>query len=284
MNRVTPGNHPYRGNVTSIKQWLDSTGTDLTSTSTYFDTGMVQQTSDPLSHASTYQYSSTYHGAYRTQTCRPQTGTYTHCVSGTYDFNTGLLSSFTDENNQISDYTYDTMQRLTNAKAPAVTVQGSSLRPETQFTYYTWPANTPQVRRQQRIDSTRWTDLWVMFDGLGREQRRISFNDESTNQFDQTDTCYDSRGNVVFKPYPYQSTGFNATKRCPGASTLGDTFTYDALGRTTLVTHSDGTYIQTDYTGWATILVFAQEPNLGSAQFASDVRAITTINLIDGTT
>ena len=43
-------------------------------------------------------YDPFYAGAYATQTCSPTTNGVAHCVSGTYDFTTGVLTSLTNEN------------------------------------------------------------------------------------------------------------------------------------------------------------------------------------------
>jgi len=41
-----------------------------------------------------------------------------HSISGNYDFNIGLLTSFTDQNGQVSTYSYDNMSRITGGNYP----------------------------------------------------------------------------------------------------------------------------------------------------------------------
>ena len=96
-----------RGNLTTVTRKLSATPcqagatwTSVSSHTAYFDTGEVASSTDPLGHTATHSYDAAYAGAYPTQTCSPQTGAIRHCVSGTYDFNTGLLTSLTDENNR----------------------------------------------------------------------------------------------------------------------------------------------------------------------------------------
>ena len=87
-----------RGNQTTVSRWL-STGSTWTSSHTnWYDTGEAYQQFDPLGHTTTHSYDAAYVGAYSTKTCSPSTGGVTHCVSGTYDFNTGFLTSLTNEN------------------------------------------------------------------------------------------------------------------------------------------------------------------------------------------
>lgn len=67
--------------------------------------------------------------------------------------------------------------------------------------------------------------------------------------YDQQGFCYDSNGRLGFKSYPYQGSGFGTQPICSGA---GDSFADDALGRTTTVTHSDGTSSTATYAFRAT--------------------------------
>jgi hypothetical protein len=126
-----PAGEPIRGNRTTTSHWLDTTGGTVSSTATYFDTGMPATSTPPanpdgLNRTTTYSYSSTFLGAYITQTKMPDTQmpdsgatVVHHIVSGNYDFNTGLLTSFTDENSQPYTYQYDPlMLRLTEGDHP----------------------------------------------------------------------------------------------------------------------------------------------------------------------
>ena len=120
-----PAGDSIRGNLTTASQWLDTAGAFISSTSTYFDTGMKATSADPLLHTTSYTYSSTFLGAYLTQTNMPDTQmpdsgapVVHHIISGNYDFNTGVLTNFTDENGQPYSYTYDVMLRLTQGNHP----------------------------------------------------------------------------------------------------------------------------------------------------------------------
>src|SRR6185503_19040801 len=87
-----------RGNLTTVSRWLNTSSSFVSSHANWYDTGEAYQQIDPLGHPTTYTYDSFYAGAYATQTCSPTTGSVAHCVSGTYDFNTGVLTSLTNEN------------------------------------------------------------------------------------------------------------------------------------------------------------------------------------------
>src|SRR5579859_4341721 len=78
-----------RGNLSTTTRQLSSTPcqsgatwTPVSATAKVYDTGVPYQVTDPGSHTTTYSYSSTYYGAYLTQTTLPSTsnssGTFTH--------------------------------------------------------------------------------------------------------------------------------------------------------------------------------------------------------------
>ena len=89
---VAPNSVPRH--LTSMGKRLNTSGTMVVNHTNWFDTGMMYQSIDPLNHMSTQSYDPFYAGAFPTKTC----DALNHCVSGTYDFTTGLLTSFTNQN------------------------------------------------------------------------------------------------------------------------------------------------------------------------------------------
>jgi RHS repeat-associated protein len=248
VSAPTPG---VLGNLTSVTQQFSSTpcqpGASWSSLPprqyTVYDTGMRNTLTDPLLHTTTFSYSTNFYGTYVTQTTMPSTSSpnpASHIVSGNYDFNTGLLTSFTDQNNNATSYTYDVMLRPTNVTYPS---------PDGGQTNFYYPSTTT-VEMQKSIDGTRTTDSFTYYDGLGRECRSMSVNDESS-PWDEVDTLYDAVGRVSFKSYPYQGAGTPPPTACSSVQP-GDAFAYDPLGRVTQVTHSDNSTVLTSYTGRAT--------------------------------
>ncbi|HXE90757.1 MAG TPA: hypothetical protein VNK82_07325, partial [Terriglobales bacterium] len=209
-----------RGNLTTVRRWLNPGGTYLSSPTTYFDTGMVYQAKDPLLHTTTYTYSSAFAGAYPTQIQYPTTGSTTHIVSRNYDFNTGLLTSATDENNQTMTFVYDNMFRQTQEN-----------RPDSGQTTWAYTNSAPfKVTATAKITSTMNLVSEAEVDGLGRvKQTRLTSDPEGTVY---VDTTYDNVGRKKTVSNPYRSTG---------ESTYGITeYQYDALGRVTKVIPPDG--------------------------------------------
>jgi hypothetical protein len=241
---------PERGNLSTVTKWLAPAstcnpkgGTAVGSHNNWYDTGEVYQQIDPLAHITAHSYDSAYAGAYSTQTCSPATngGAVTHCVSGTYDFNTGVLTSLTNENAttqasgntpgdsaHTSNYSYDFMWRITSAQAPPDPTNGGA-RAQTTLTYSapgTFPLN---IQQQKSITTTLTDSATNFFDGLARsyQGQHVTPGGAVT-----VNTTFDGLGHVASVTNPFYSTS---------DPTYGVTQShYDALGRVTQVTKQDG--------------------------------------------
>ncbi len=196
----------FRGNASTVTHWLSNnvlngsscnaaaSWSTFASHTNWFDTGEAYQDIDPLTHTTTYAYDPAYAGAYRTKT----TNALGHITSGTYDFNTGLLTSFTDANatqqavgntpgdpNHTTFYFYDIMERLTGVTYP----DGG----HTSFDFNGDPV-PPHITQSQTAtpDPTIVHDNF--YDGLGRITRAQLTSDPEG--IDYTDTTYDPVGRM----------------------------------------------------------------------------------------
>ncbi len=244
-----------RGNLTSINQWVNSPLTTLTTTMKYDDTGNVVSTvdpngqSNPSAHTTSFSYSNA--NAYVSQVAFPDTGSTHHITSSTYDNNTGLVTSTTDQNGRTTTFSYDSMLRPLSVVYP----DGG----ETDYSYIAYSLNRPvEIHAQQKIDSTpRWKHAYIWLDMMGRTFRTAVSSGESSG-YDQQDTCYDPNGRAWFTSYPYQGGGLYANSPVCSVSNQsltvtanGDTYAYDALNRQTSGTHSDGSSVISAYNGRA---------------------------------
>lgn len=243
----THGSPPnsVRGNPTTVKQQLfggsvcpTTAQSGPTSHTNWYDTGEPYQITDPLGNITTHTYDSAYAGAYSTKTCNP----LNQCVSGTYDFNTGLLTSFTDVNASYqasgtttgdpahtSFYQYnDSLWRMTQVQLPA---DPSGNQPQTTFKY-------PNLTTKETLKSTTASltdDSFVYTDGLGRTNQTVHTSAGGATVV----TTYDPLGRVASVTNPYFSTS---------DTTYGVTsFQYDALGRVTQTTKQDGGIVSGKY-------------------------------------
>jgi YD repeat-containing protein len=187
-NHVSLPTGTLRGNQTSVCRWLNTTGGTLCTHTTYYDTGMPYQVTDSRGNITTYSYSPTYAGAYVTQATMPATGSVQHVVSATYDFDTGKLATFTDQNNQVFHYYYDPLWRMSSATFP-----------DNGQTVFNYP-DLVTIETKKQIDSSRWTDSHVLFDGLGRVSQNQLNSDPDGITYAQTN--YDALGRIgqVYNP------------------------------------------------------------------------------------
>ena len=235
------------GNLTAEAHWLNSSGSTLTTNYTNDDTGQRLTATDPRGNQTTYSYADNYSSgtppgptnAYLTQVTHPNTGV-AHIEKFSYAYASGELTSYTDQNNQVTSYKYnDNLARLTETDFPDTG--------KTTIAYNDSPYNpstpSPNVTTTRAItSSTNFTSL-VAFDGLAHTVRNVLTSDPDCASGDRRDTTYDGLGRVLTVSNPYCSTS---------DSTYGiTTYAYDALGRTTQVTHPDNSTRLTSYTGRA---------------------------------
>jgi RHS repeat-associated protein len=208
-----------RGHATTTTSYLNTGPSPITHTG-WYSSGEKAYTIDADGHTNNNGHTNDYQ--YNQCNGSVLTDTYNALnqhISGTYDCNTGLLTSYTDANSNTSSFTYDGMRRILTASYP----DGGS----TTFNYVD-SQNTVTRTIAATPDPSLTTT--VIFDALGREIHRIM---SDSPQSDTIDTTYDLDGRVYSVSNPYRSTS---------DPTYGlTTYIYDALGRKTLETEADGT-------------------------------------------
>jgi len=223
-----------RGNATTVKRWLNTTGGTLNSTSVYDDTGKVVSATDAGGHTTTFGYSCA--NAYLSQVTMPDTpfNPSHHTTSSTYDCaNTGLVTSTKDQNGNRTNYFYDAMLRPTAIVYPDTDLAGN--QGETDFFY----PDTNTVETKQRQDASTWLDQFSYTDGYGRPKSTI-FKDFAEGDV-SSETTYDAVGRVATVSNPHRAA-------VPSGTTDGTTSdAYDPLGRVTTVTHPDGNQVNLTY-------------------------------------
>ena len=248
VQHTTPPNG-VRGNLTTSSSWLSTSNSFVSSHTRWYDTGEPYQKIDPLGHTTAITYDPAYVGAYPTQTCSPQTGSVTHCVSGTYDLNTGVLTSFTNENattqasgntpgdsQHTSSYSYDMIWRIKSALAPPDPSNSNAV--EQNLFSYSLPNVFPvTATRQKSITSAFMDSVTSSYDGLARifkTEHAMPSGSPAT-----VVTTYDDVHEKVSVTNPYFSTA---------DSTYGSATTQsDALGRATTITEQDGSSKSVSY-------------------------------------
>ncbi len=228
------------GNQTSLSRWV-SGSTWLNSSFTYDAYGNRLTATDPANCTTTYGYANAWspaggpsgNGDYVTAV----TDCLNHSDSYTWNFAGGTLATHIDQNSNTTSYSYEGWDRLNQINYPDLG--------ETTFTYS--PTSATLETRRLLDSSGDWMDHLDTFDGLGRPI--IAATETSLGQWSRADTEYDGFGREAYATYPYYSASAGAPANY---AEPGDSFLYDALDRETLLTHSDGTTLITNYAGRAT--------------------------------
>ena len=151
-----------------------------------------------------------------------------HSTQTNYDFNSGVVLSTTDENSNVTSYTYDLLSRPQQITYPPQPGGG-----QVTFAYNdSLPSSTsPSVTISQTIKSGLNPNVKLfVVDGLGRVTHSQHTSDPEGTVY--VDTTYDGLGRKATVTNPYRSP--------TGESTNGTTqYQYDALGRTTQVIQQD---------------------------------------------
>ena len=247
-----------RGNATTTTYWLAPLAPSTTSCqlpqgtswssfvthTNWYDTGVVYKKTDARGNVTMYSYDPFYWGAFQTET----TNAIGQVVSGTYDFNTGLITSVTDVNGSspasgntpgdpahTSTYTFDNMFRILQANTP----NGGKVT----FKYNDTPGSLSVTKTSLQTAPNTVITTTVSFDDLGRKVTSSLLDPEGT---DVSVFAYDALGRV--------SQTYNPTRNW-SSSTPSTQNQYDALGRPTLTKMQDGSIINTIYNSNCTTVI-----------------------------
>jgi RHS repeat-associated protein len=220
-----------RGNLTSTNHWLNGGSNPITHTNWYDDGEPYQLIDAKGATASTFTYSSSVYWAGMPTNVSDAKGF--HVAYGYDSAGLGVKTSATDENSQITTYSFDPTGRPTGVSYPD---GGGST------TQYTDSGSDIGFTVTQKITSSSDTppnlskQTQVIVDGLGRLSQTILLSDPSG--VTSTVTTYDALGRKYKVWNPTRCS--TPTTNC-GESTWGfTTYGYDALGRMNSQLDSDG--------------------------------------------
>ncbi|HXM98107.1 MAG TPA: RHS repeat-associated core domain-containing protein [Candidatus Dormibacteraeota bacterium] len=217
----------YRGFITLLTQYSDPVTPSgaITHNKGYDMVGNLRTETADCCIQKQYNFSSTTQFSQPDSVIRGSGTTLT--TSTTYDSNTGLVASSTDENNQVTNYNYDVADRMTSTTRPDNTVLSTS---------YDDAAASPSLTDTTPIASSTSKKKITLLDGLGR-QIRITIEDASAAVYTKLDTVYDGLGRVSQVGLPYTGSG--------GSYWIQKQ--YDGLGRITKEIPPDGSISSNNY-------------------------------------
>lgn len=231
-------NRILRGNVTSVNRGVDTSA--ITTTYPQYDVlGNVVAVVGPLTNQkTTTNYSADSQFTFPTSTTwfvnGGLSGTRTLTSSKTYDFSTGLVTSSTGMNNEVTTFQYnDLLDRLTLVTRPLGKTPGGA--GQTSYAYSA-PGDYPNVVTVvSSLDNSQDLTSISKFDGFLRttEQHRTDPGGEVVSQ-----TFYDATGRVFKVTNPFR----------PGQDNDTDGYTtskYDPLDRVWMIETFDKNGIST---------------------------------------
>jgi RHS repeat-associated protein len=240
------GTRLTRGNQTQVGIWNDTSNTLLVNYARFDVAGNIVSTKDARGNVSQVEYSSTYAYAYPTHTISaipgaPYGSTTALETTTAYDFQTGLVTSSTDANNQVTTFEYDDpFHRPTKEVRPA---GGGWTTNE-----YTTSAYGDRVHVRTLLNSSGLvSDSYQFSDGFGRTYRSFVYEGvDPNNVYLTTDTQFDALGRVWRVSNTYRSASAAAAIN---PSDNWTTTAYDSLSRVTSVKTADNAIVASSYTG-----------------------------------
>jgi len=221
------------GNLSSVTY---PTGTNSQSKNTYFDTGMLQTSTDSNGAVTTYNYTGSSCGnVFPTGVTEPLSMARSFSWTGTG----GVMTQLTDENSKSTSTTYSD---------PYFWRPDHETYPDGGLT--TWVYNSlTSTQTTQKMNSTQNVVNTILLDGFGRTtQTQLTSDPIGT---DYTVSTYDLLGRIgsVYNPTRCSP----PTTNC-GESTWGYTpYSYDALYRVTSIRTQDATSVTASYLNFISV-------------------------------
>jgi RHS repeat-associated protein len=230
-----------RGNVTSTTKYADAANATgaITHSITYDIAGNVTSAQVDCCQLKTFEYSNTYYNGYVTSTTRGNPSGLHLASSATYNFNTGLVATATDENSQVTTNYYNSDSlRLDHVSYPdggeTYLDYFDALVADANGKYHSY------VDQSVKLDAPGGTQRYLttrqVLDGRGATARVLSHH-TSTNGWSAQDVEYDIMGRAYRTSNTYYASGNSAAINPDGFWT---TRTFDDLGRATQVTMPRG--------------------------------------------
>jgi RHS repeat-associated protein len=237
-----------RGNVTAIRDWLDTTNQYVNTATLAYDNSAASQTGQPasitdaLNHPTQIDYSGNQ-GFFPWRI----TNALLHQTTLVYDLFWGKLTSRTDPNAQTTSIHYDALGRPMSAVRPLDDATPSRL-----FDYTFGSAGVPSrvdtfVREPSAAGGLR--EMSSFIDSLGRPLE--SKHDDVVNGASVAvvidAVTFDTVGRVASRAAAFVASQPTETYEVAPASAGFTTTTYDALDRVTKTTNTDGTHRDANY-------------------------------------
>jgi RHS repeat-associated protein len=217
------------GDVKATRRWLNTTNTLLGTAATYDAYGNEVSATDEVGHVMSYTFDPTYH-LFSDRMCQALASCDATvcaaagalCTTHTWDGVLGVRTSTTGVNGDVTSWKYDAFGRVILETRPDATT--------TTTTYVSWGTPGSQYV-QTAVSDGSVGGLWkrVYPDGQGRTVKTVDKPDRTVL------TVYNAQGLMAKVSNLFAGT----------TAPVYTSYTYDALGRQTLLTHPDGSTVVT---------------------------------------
>lgn len=222
----------YRGNVTRTTTYVDAAGaTGAITHDTHYDiAGNITKAEVDCCNEQTIAYTKTYEYAYPTSVTKGDPGGLHLTTSTSYDFDTGVVATTTDENSQVTTMSYnsDTVRpnQVTYADGGVTSYDyDDALAADSAGKYHSLVTTTVKLDSSRNVASKRYLD--------GRGAVAATFDSyTSTDGWAIVNVEYDIMGRVYRTSNPYYSTSNYGTVAI-NTSGIWTTNTFDIIGRVT---------------------------------------------------
>jgi RHS repeat-associated protein len=203
---------PTVGNLTTKKVWVDLDSKWITTSNTYGLYGNLATSTDGRGKVTQFFYDDATHALPNRVVVDPQNGTGTQTATTAYDYSTGVITSQTDANGQVStiDYTnqllnaIDPFGRPGIAKTPQINIGGTPYRRRITTTYLD-SARQVIAATDLNAENDKLLKTQTTSDQLGRTILTEQTED-GTNYTISAVTKYLDMGRVTLTSRPRRST------------------------------------------------------------------------------
>ncbi len=233
---------PTVGNLTSQSTWDDLDNKWITSGQTYGLYGNLAAITDARGKVTQFYYDDATHALPNRVVVDPQNTTGTQTTTTAFDYDTGLVTSTRDANNQTStiDYTNQLLSSVDPFGRPGVVISplvnaGSPNQHHLTKTYYADSSRTVTVAADLNSEGDGLLKSQVLSDMLGRTIESRQY--ETANTFIAVRQTYDAVHRTHQTSNPFRA----------GETVLWTTAVADELGRIIAVTTPDSALVSTAY-------------------------------------
>ena len=228
----------FRGNVTKVTTFSDATLTTdsnaAVSNTEYDIAGNAVEASASCCKIKAWNYDKANEYAFVVSEEQGDAGQLV--TSSTYDRNTGLMKTATDENNQTTTVTYDpTSLRQTRVDKPNDAWSTVEYHDQS-YPFY--------VKSTSSLDTSRNVSSWSFSDGRGAGYRTRS---QTLGGYLSSDVGFDKNGSPIKNYSPYTVSDLNGAR--PSGTKFSEIKERDALGRVLSTQLTDDTIVSATYNG-----------------------------------